>query len=137
VKKMDDKTLYKIASEASEAAYAPFSGFKVGAALLTGSGEIYTGANVENSSYGATICAERAAAVKAVNAGEREFVAIAIAAPARGGLAWPCGTCRQFLFEFGGELYVTTGKDLDNLETIPLKELLPHGFKIDGTGDER
>jgi len=127
---MDDKTLYKLAEEAAEAAYAPFSGYKVGAALLTGSGEIYTGANIENSSYGATICAERTAASKAVLAGEREFIAIAIAAPGSGKPAWPCGICRQFLFEFGAKLYVTTGKDADSLETLPLSDLLPNGFKL-------
>jgi len=127
---MDDKALFKIAGEAAEKAYAPFSGYKVGAALLTARGNVYLGANVENSSYGATICAERTAAVKAVTDGEREFIAIAVSAPGSGGPAWPCGICRQFLFEFGGELRVITGTDEDNLEIALLNELLVNGFRL-------
>ena len=128
---MNDKELYNLAEKAAEGAFAPFSNFKVGAALLTASGKVFTGANVENSSYGATICAERAAAIKAVTEGERELVAIAIAAPGSGAPAWPCGICRQFLFEFGESLYVTTGADVNSLETVTLNELLPKGFRLD------
>jgi len=129
---MDDKALYKLAENAAERAYAPFSGYRVGAALLTESGKVYTGVNVENSSYGAGICAERTAAVKAVSEGERVFSAIAVAAPGSGGPAWPCGICRQFLFEFGSGLRVITGADADNLETATLDELLPNGFVLNG-----
>ena len=129
---MDDKALYKLAENAAERAYAPFSGYRVGAALLTESGKVYTGVNVENSSYGAGICGERTAAVKAVSEGERVFSAIAVAAPGSGGPAWPCGICRQFLFEFGSGLRVITGADADNLETATLDELLPNGFVLNG-----
>jgi len=129
---MEDKILYEMAEKAAEGAFAPFSGYKVGAALLTVEGKVYTGANVENSSYGATICAERTAAVKAVTDGERYFLAIAVAAPGTGAPAWPCGICRQFLFEFGGGLRVITGPDADNLVSSRLVELLPNGFRLNG-----
>jgi len=129
---MDDKTLYKLAEKAAETAYAPFSGYKVGAALITAGGKVYTGANVENSSYGATICAERTAALKAVTEGERDFTAIAVAAPGTGGPAWPCGICRQFLFEFSDSLRVITGADAENLTIAVLGDLLPNGFRLNG-----
>ena len=129
---MDDKTLYKLAEKAAETAYAPFSGYKVGAALITAGGKVYTGANIENSSYGATICAERTAALKAVTEGERDFTAIAVAAPGTGGPAWPCGICRQFLFEFSDSLRVITGADAENLTIAVLGDLLPNGFRLNG-----
>lgn len=94
-----DYELMQAAEAACENAYAPYSGFKVGAALLTGDGRIYTGCNVENSSYGAAICAERTAAVKAVSEGCVRFSAIAVT-NSKGGLTYPCGICRQFLSEF-------------------------------------
>ena len=128
---MTESELYEIAVSAAEGAYAPYSGFRVGAALLTADGQVYTGANVENSSYGAAICAERTAAVKAVTDGKRDFAAIAVAAPGSGGAAWPCGICRQFLFEFGGGLRVITGPNAEELETATLDELLTHGFRLE------
>ena len=127
--RMDYRELYEMADAAKENAYAPFSEFKVGAALLTESGKVYTGVNVENSSYGGTICAERTAYVKAVSEGERDFRAIAIAASA--GEALPCGICRQFMYEFGPELDVITGEDKENLRVQNLKELLPGGFRLE------
>ena len=127
---MTDLELYTIAIKAAEGAYAPYSGYRVGAALLAKDGTVYTGANVENSSYGAAICAERTAAVKAVTDGRREFEALAVAAPGSDALAWPCGICRQFLFEFGGGLRVITGADSESLETATLDELLAHGFRL-------
>lgn len=126
---MDYKELYKMADSAKKNAYAPFSEFKVGAALLTGSGKIYTGVNVENSSYGGTICAERTAFVKAVSEGERDFRAIAVAAS--DGEALPCGICRQFMYEFEPELEVITGVDEENLRVQNLRELLPGGFRLE------
>ena len=120
-----------IAEKAAEGAYAPFSGYRVGAALLTSGGKLYTGANVENSSYGAAICAERTAAVKAVTDGEREFVSLAVAAPGTDAPAWPCGICRQFLFEFGGGLRVITGAGPDSLEIETLDGLLRNGFRLE------
>ena len=96
---MDNTQLIKLAQEAAKKAYAPYSGFNVGAALLCKSGNVYTGCNVENSSYGASNCAERTAVFKAVSEGEREFVKIAIVSE-KGGLTFPCGICRQVLSEF-------------------------------------
>lgn len=125
---MTYEELYEKAQAASELAYAPYSGFKVGAALLTKTGEVFTGVNVENASYGGTICAERTAAVKAVSEGFREFAALAVASS--GGEAWPCGICRQFLFEFGDDLTVITGKDSGHLEVCGITDLLPNGFRL-------
>ena len=126
---MDYKELYEIADAAKENAYAPFSEFRVGAALLTGAGRVYTGVNVENSSYGGTICAERTAFVKAVSEGERDFRAIAIAASE--GEALPCGICRQFMYEFEPELDVITGENKENLRVQNLSDLLPGGFRLE------
>lgn len=126
---MDYKELYRIADEAKKNAYAPFSDYQVGAALLAESGKVYTGVNVENSSYGATICAERTAFVKAVSEGERNFRAIAIAVA--DGEAMPCGICRQFMFEFGPDLEVITGENDENLRVSRLSDLLPDGFRLE------
>ncbi|MBN7772695.1 cytidine deaminase [Clostridium aminobutyricum] len=125
---MDYKELYRIAIKAAENSYAPFSKFRVGAALLTKDGEVFTGVNVENSSYGATICAERTTFTKAISEGKREFTAIAITG--NGKTAWPCGICRQFMYEFGSDLVVITGEDEAHLEIMKLSELLPHGFTL-------
>jgi len=125
---MENKELYRRAVEAMKNAYAPFSKFTVGAALLTKDGKIFTGVNVENSSYGGTICAERTAYVKAVSEGYREFDRIAITC--NEGAAWPCGLCRQFMYEFGSDLTVITGDDEENLKMMTLQELLPKGFKL-------
>ena len=130
---MDEKKLYEIACSALENAYVPFSGFHVGAALLTSDGKIYTGVNVENSSYGATICAERTAFVKAISEGERSFSAIAVAGRTKDGQwteALPCGICRQFMYEFAPELTVITGTSADDLHISTLDELLPSGFRL-------
>lgn len=127
---MTEKELYEKAKEAAELAYAPYSRFHVGAALLTKDGEVFTGVNVENASYGATICAERTAVVKAVSEGFREFSAISVAAAGEDGTAYPCGICRQFLWEFGSDICVITGADADHLIARPLSELLPAGFRL-------
>ena len=126
---MDYKELYRLADAVKENAYAPFSDFRVGAALLTGSDRVYTGVNVENSSYGGTICAERTAFVKAISEGEREFRALAVASS--GGEALPCGICRQFMYEFEPELDVITGEDEENLRVQKLSDLLPGGFRLE------
>ena len=128
---MTDLELYQIAERARENAYAPFSGFRVGAALLTPGGKVYTGVNVENSSYGATICAERTAFVKAISEGEREFEAIAISAGDVPSL--PCGICRQVMMEFcDPETFVVVMPDGKSgaLEVL-LKDLVPYGFGPD------
>lgn len=123
-----DLKLYRTAVSMLERSYSPFSGFRVGAALLTKSGETVTGVNIENSSLGATICAERTAFVKAISEGYREFDTIAIASS--GQEAWPCGICRQFMYEFAPDLRVVTGTEEDNLRVLTLKELLPEGFRL-------
>ena len=123
-----DLKLYRTAVSMLERSYSPFSGFRVGAALLTKSGEVITGVNIENSSLGATICAERTAFVKAISEGYREFDTIAIASS--GQEAWPCGICRQFMYEFAPDLRVVTGTEEDNLRVLTLKELLPEGFRL-------
>lgn len=123
------KDLYALAEAARENAYAPYSDFKVGAALLTKDGKVYTGVNVENASFGATLCAERAAFAKAISEGKREFAAIAVAAGAEKE-AIPCGICRQFMYELAPEIIVITGTDKDLLNTARLEDLLPLGFKL-------
>lgn len=125
---MDNRELYRTAVGAMKNSYAPFSKFTVGAALLAKDGRVFTGVNVENSSFGATICAERTAFVKAVSEGCREFDSIAITC--NEGAAWPCGICRQFMYEFGSDLKVITGKNEDELKMMTLGELLPEGFKL-------
>src|SRR4051794_33319409 len=97
MKKLNLNRLLRRALQVRERAYAPYSGYQVGAAIMSATGKIYTGCNVENASYGLTVCAERNAIFKAISEGEREFVAIAVVT-ANGGS--PCGACRQVIFEF-------------------------------------
>lgn len=118
--------LIQAAIEAREKAYAPYSKYKVGAALLTESGKIYTGCNVENASFGATICAERTAAVKAISDGEMKFRALAVVV--EGEPVAPCGICRQFLVEFGGDLQLFLGNPGGELVETTLNECLPGAF---------
>lgn len=125
---MKYRELYRTAKEVLQNAYAPYSRFKVGAALLTKTGEVFTGVNVENSSFGATICAERTAFVKAVSEGFQEFEALAVVSSE--GAVFPCGICRQFMFEFGDELKIITGEDEDHLNIKEITELLPEGFRL-------
>lgn len=122
------RELYLQAQAVRKFAYAPYSEFTVGAALLAVDGTMYTGVNVENASYGATICAERGAFMKAISEGKRDFDAIAICG--NEGTAWPCGICRQFLYEFNPDLKVITGRDEEHLEVLELSELLPKGFVL-------
>jgi cytidine deaminase len=117
------------ARDAANRAYVPYSEFPVGAALLTPEGTIYTGCNIENASYGLTICAERAAISAAVSDGAREFVAVAVSAP-KSALTTPCGACRQVLNEFGpahGDMAVILDDGGSGL-TIQLEYLLPRAF---------
>ena len=125
---MKYRELYRTAQQMVQHAYAPYSRFKVGAALLTKTGEVFTGVNVENSSFGATICAERTAFVKAISEGHREFDALAVVSS--DGPVYPCGICRQFMFEFGDELKIITGEDEDHLQIKEITELLPEGFRL-------
>ena len=125
---MKYRELYRTAQQVLKNAYAPYSRFKVGAALLTKTGEVFTGVNVENSSFGATICAERTAFVKAVSEGYQEFEALAVVSSE--GEVYPCGICRQFMFEFGDELKIITGEDEEHLKIKEITELLPEGFRL-------
>jgi cytidine deaminase len=119
--------LIQAAIKAREQAYVPYSNYKVGAAILVKSGQIYTGCNVENSSYGATICAERVAAVKAVSAGERKFVMLAIVVDSSEP-ASPCGICRQFLYEFNPELKLVLANLQGQVVESTLAQYLPDAF---------
>jgi cytidine deaminase len=123
--------LVRAAAKARERAVAPYSQFKVGAALLTGAGEIVTGANVESASYGLTCCAERVALFKALTAGRRKFLAVAVVASAPGG-AMPCGACRQLLAEYApdAEVWVADSARLRRIRSFRVRELLPEAFVI-------
>lgn len=116
--------LIKRAKQARESAYAPYSNYRVGAAILSSDGEIFTGVNVENASYPAGICAERGAVSAAVAAGKRKFLAIAVYA---GEGVTPCGICRQVLAEFG-DMWVITASDSAEPKSFTLSALLPQTF---------
>lgn len=120
------KELIKRALNARSFSYSPYSHYAVGAALLTESGKIYTGTNIENSAYPTSICAERVAIFKAVSEGERSFTAIAIATDNGGS---PCGSCRQVMAEFSMQMQVIVVDDSGRVHLdAPLEELLPHAF---------
>lgn len=112
---------------AKKNSYSPYSRFAVGAALLTVKNKIYTGANVENASYSLSICAERVAFSKAVSEGDKKFKAIAIAANGRE-FVFPCGACRQFMYEFGGDIDVIIVRSVKQFRIVKLFELLPGAF---------
>ena len=124
---MDNKELLKIAEKAKENAYVPYSKFHVGAALLTKSGKVFTGCNVECASYGGTNCAERTAIFKAVSEGEREFEKIAITSD-NIGETYPCGICRQVILEFGRDIKVVLGESEGEYREMSIQELIPYGF---------
>lgn len=125
--KADYFKLMERAREARGRAYAPYSGFKVGAALLTAGGEVITGCNVENSSYGLSVCAERTALFAAVARGEREIRAIAVAADSP---ATPCGACRQVMAELAPGADVVTGGEDGSLKVRKIEDLLPDAFSL-------
>lgn len=122
---VDRDTLIRAAQQARESAYAPYSNYKVGAALLTRNGTIFTGCNVENASYSACICAERVAVTKAISEGQREFIAIAVVT-SNG--ATPCGICRQVMNEFASDMLVIIANTEQVIAEFPITDLLPHGF---------
>ena len=127
---IDYKNLMDLAKEASKYSYSPFSRFAVGAAVLTSSGKIYQGCNVENSSFGLTNCAERTAIFKAVSEGEKTILAVAIYSP-NSDSCYPCGACRQVLFEFQDEYEIdVVTENLGELEIKKLSYFLPCGFRI-------
>ncbi|NQT24996.1 cytidine deaminase [candidate division KSB1 bacterium] len=125
---MDSKQLIEEAMKARQKAYAPYSNFKVGAALMGQDGRIFMGCNVENASYGLTMCAERVAVVKAVSEGVTEFSAIALIADSDTPIS-PCGACRQVLAEFNPEMTVIMGNIAGEIEETILSELLPNQFR--------
>ena len=127
---MTEEKLVALAKEAMKNAYAPYSKFQVGAALLAKDGRVFTGCNVENASYGATNCAERTAIFKAVSEGYREFDAIAIVASS-GDFASPCGICRQVLAEFMPDGKVILDSKEKGMVTYFVRELLPSGFSAE------
>ncbi|VAX18084.1 Cytidine deaminase [hydrothermal vent metagenome] len=133
---VSDEKLVAMAKEAIDMAYAPYSKFRVAAALVTSKGNIHTGVNVENASYGLTVCAERVAVLKAVSCGDREIERIAVVSSSEGKV-FPCGACRQVLSEFSsGDLSViisdTSGGVTENLR---LADLLPRAFGPEPLGD--
>lgn len=120
-------SLIGAAAAARERAHAPFSNFKVGAALEDSSGRFHTGCNVENATYGLTMCAERVAIFKAISEGARQFTRIAIVAAADS-LTPPCGACRQLLWEFCGDIEVILANPAGARESMRLKSLIPRPF---------
>lgn len=130
---MTEQELIRAAFEVRKNAYAPYSHFRVGAALLTKSGRVFAGCNIENAAFSPTICAERAALAQAVSAGERAFAAIAIVGSGEGTVntlpTSPCGVCRQALFEFAGpDLRVILARSETDWQEYSLGQLMPLGF---------
>ena len=129
--KIDSKKLVVAAARAREGSVSPYSKFKVGAALLTSSGKIIGGANVESASYGLTCCAERIALFKALTDGEKSFVAVAVVARWDGG-PMPCGACRQLLAEYApnAKVFIADSDDLARIKTFTVRGLLPRAFRL-------
>lgn len=125
---MSHDELVQLAFTMLERSYVPYSKFPVGAALLCKDGSVFTGCNIENAAYGSTLCAERAALCKAVSEGHRDdWEAIAVVGNSAD-YCWPCGACRQMLFEFCPDLTVLVARGDGDYVTLPLKKLLPYGF---------
>ena len=129
---MTPEALVQEALQAMQNAYVPYSGFTVGAALLTKGGKVYRGCNIENAAYGPSNCAERTAIFKAVSEGEREFAAIAVVG-GKGGVVTdifpPCGVCRQVMQEFcGPDFMIYMGRSDDSYVAVRLEDFLPYGF---------
>ena len=132
---MTPEKLIELAKEAMSHSYSPYSGYRVGAALLCGDGAVYTGCNIENASYTPTVCAERTAIFKAVYDGHRDFVAIAVCGGKDGvitGSFPPCGVCRQVMREFCGDDFKVYLVKPDGYEMRTLAQLLPDSFTLTG-----
>ncbi len=130
---MNSKTLIAKAVEAMESSYSPYSSFQVGAALLTKSGKVFTGCNIENASYSSTVCAERTAFFKAISEGEKEFAAIAVVGGKDGNIdsfCSPCGTCRQVMAEFCNKDFMIILFDGKVAKAHTLEKLLPESFSL-------
>jgi cytidine deaminase len=129
--KIDSKKLIRAAAQARQGSVSPYSQFKVGAALLTKSGEIIGGANVESASYGLTCCAERIALFKALTDGKKNFIAVAVVARCKGG-PMPCGACRQLLREYApdAQVFIADSARLQAVKKFTVRDLLPSAFVI-------
>ena len=127
---ISDEDLLELARDAMRRSYSPYSHYPVGAALHSIDGRVFQGCNIENASFGGTICAERTAMVKAVSEGAREFDVIAIATGDTPG--WPCGICRQFMSEFAPNIRVLVTWGSGHVEESTLQSLLPHQFELKG-----
>lgn len=127
---MNINELIKIARKVQKNAYSPYSDFKVGAVLLTKDGKIFSGVNVENASFGLTVCAERIAVFKAVSEGEREFTAIIVVGSGEGYI-YPCGACLQVLAEFCPDIKIIVANEKDEYQECDLGKLLPQLFCLD------
>ena len=128
---MDNRQLLDTAIAAMKSAYAPYSHFHVGAALLTESGEIYTGCNIENAAYSCTICAERTAFFSAVRVGHRKFAKIAVGGGMNGEISsftYPCGVCRQVMREFCADDFILVFTDGKDVRELTLDQILPYSF---------
>ena len=129
---MEGKKLIELAKEARKKAYSPYSHYSVGAALLTKSGKVFTGCNIENATFSPTICAERTAFAKAISEGEREFEAIAIVGGEQddGSVCYPCGVCRQLMSEFCSGDFKLFFADGDETVEYSFDEIMPHRFYL-------
>jgi len=128
---MTNELLVQEAKKASEFSYSPYSQFRVGAAVLCSDGSVFTGCNVENASYGATICGERTAMVKAISCGHTDFVKLAVYCPDSADFGMPCGICRQFMAEFNYDLEIIIGRPDGKIKVWTLRQLLPDAFTPD------
>ncbi|NLW24103.1 MAG: cytidine deaminase [Clostridia bacterium] len=133
---VDYRKLVAEAAKAKENAYVPYSQFRVGAAILTDKGQIFTGCNIENSSFGLTICAERTALFKAVSAGHRKFQALAVSTDTEE-ITSPCGACRQVLIEFGEDIEIIMANVYGDYQVFTVGELLPLAFNPEKLKEER
>lgn len=125
---MTDQELVDLAFEMLSRSYVPYSGFPVGAALACTDGSVFTGCNVENAAYGSAICAERTALVKAVSEGHRDDLTRIAVVGNSADYCWPCGACRQMLYEFNPDLTVLVARADRQFVSFSLRELMPHGF---------
>ncbi len=125
---MTDEELLQLANDVRERAYAPYSNFKVGAALLCADGTVFTGVNIENSTFGPTVCAERTAFFKAISEGYHDFVKIAVTCDKQ--YCSPCGVCRQVMAEHAPDLVILMGNPQGTFKRMTIRELLPESFSL-------
>lgn len=129
-------TLISAAKKARKNAYAPYSGFAVGAAVMTDKNEVFQGVNIENLSYGLTVCAERVAVFSALSAGKQRFRAVAVVGDSPHPV-FPCGSCRQVLWELAGDVEIIAANLQGSVHRVALSELLPYPFTMEGLSSPR